>query len=185
MTALQILFIFVAAITLGSALLVVTTRNLIHAALWLILSLFGVAIYYVLLSAPFLAVAQVVIYIGAIAILMIFAVMMTRRLMKDSGPQLTSNWWIGLVVALGLFGGLGWLLTSWYGFSTPLPVLPAGVDPLKQLGIALVEPDAFVLPFELASILLLAALVGAIMIAWDRSPKKPGDGALSGTEELQ
>ncbi len=172
MTALQILFIFVAVVTLGSALLVVTTRNLMHAAFWLILSLFGVAVYYVLLSAPFLAVAQVVIYIGAIAILMIFGVMMTRRLMKDSGAQVTSNWWIAAVVSLGLFSGLGWMLASWYGFSTPLADLPAGIDPLQQLGVALVSPNGFVLPFELASILLLAALVGAIMIAWDRSTKQ-------------
>jgi NADH-quinone oxidoreductase subunit J len=174
MSALQILFILVAVVTLGSALLVVTTRNLIHAALWLILSLFGVAVYYVLLSAPFLAVAQVVIYIGAIAILMIFAVMMTRRLMKDSGAQINSTWWVAAILSLGLFGGLGWMLNTWYGFSTPLPELPAGIDPLQELGVALVAPNAFVLPFELASILLLAALVGAIIIAWDRTPKKSG-----------
>jgi NADH-quinone oxidoreductase subunit J len=175
MTALQIFFMIVAVITLGAALLVVTSRNLIHAALWLILSLFGVAVFYVLLSAPFLAVAQVVIYIGAIAILMIFAVMMTRRLMKDSGPQVTSGWWIAALVSIGLFGGLGWMLTSWPGFSTPLPTLPTGVDRLKQLGVDLVDPNAFVLPFELASILLLASLVGAIIIAWDRSTKQTSD----------
>jgi NADH-quinone oxidoreductase subunit J len=174
MTALQILFIFVAVVTLGSAILVVTTRNLIHAAFWLILSLFGVAIYYVLLSAPFLAVALVVIYIGAIAILMIFGVMMTRRLMKDSGSQVTSNWWIAGLVSLVLFGGLSWMLASWYGFTTTLTDLPAGSDPLQQLGVALVSPSGFVLPFELASILLLAALVGSIMIAWDRSTKQAG-----------
>ena len=98
MTGIQILFIVVAVITLIAAVLVVTSRNLIHAALWLILSLFGIAVYFVLLSAPFLAVAQVVIYIGAIAILMIFAVMMTRHLMKDSGAQINSNWWVAAVV---------------------------------------------------------------------------------------
>ncbi len=172
MTAVQILFIFVAAITLIGAVLVVTSRNLIHSALWLILALFGVAVFYVLLSAPFLAVAQVVIYIGAIAILMIFAVMMTRRLANESDSPINPNWWIAGVVSLALFSGLGWMLVTWYGFATPLPNLPPGIDPLQQLGVALVSPNAFVLPFELASILLLAALVGAIMIAWDRSTKK-------------
>ncbi len=172
MSALQILFIIMAAMTLGSAILVVSVKNLIHAALWLILSLFGVAVLFVLLNAPFLAVAQVVIYIGAIAILMIFAVMMTRRLMKDSGPQVNSNWWIAGLVSLGLFGGLSWMLSTWYGFSTPMPDLPAGIDPLKQLGVALVDPQAYVLPFEVASIMLLAALVGATLIAWDRSTKQ-------------
>ncbi len=172
MTAIQILFILVAAITLGAALLVVTTRNLMHAALWLILSLFGVAIFYVLLSAPFLAVAQVVVYIGAIAILMIFVVMMTRHLVIDSTPQVNSGWWLPAVISLVLFGGLGWMLSSWYGFSTPLPDLPAGIDLLQKLGIALVDPNAYALPFEVASVLLLAALIGAVMIAWDRSTKK-------------
>src|SRR5512135_3626722 len=156
MTPLQILFIVVAAVTLGAGLMVVTVRNLVHAALWLVVALMGIAIFYVMLNAPFLAVAQVVIYIGAIAILMIFAVMMTRRLMKDSGPQVNSNWWIAGLVSLGLFGGLSWILSSWYGFSTQLPDLPAGIDPLKQLGVALVDPQAYVLPFEVASILLLA-----------------------------
>jgi NADH-quinone oxidoreductase subunit J len=79
MTALQIIFLITAVVTLGSALMVVTSRNLIHSALWLILSLFGVAVLYVVLNASFLAVAQVVIYIGAIAILIIFAVMMTAH----------------------------------------------------------------------------------------------------------
>ena len=172
MTAIQILFILVAVITLGSALLVVTTRNLMHAALWLVLTLFGVAIYFVLLSAPFLAVAQVVIYIGAIAILMIFAIMMTRHLMRDSGSQVNAGWWLAAVISLALFGILGWILTSWNGFATSLPDLPAGIDPLQKLGIALVDPNAYALPFEVASVLLLAALIGAIMIAWDRSTKK-------------
>jgi NADH-quinone oxidoreductase subunit J len=172
MTGIQILFLVVAVITLIAAVLVVTSRNLIHAAFWLILTLFGIAVYFVLLSAPFLAVAQVVIYIGAIAILMIFAVMMTRRMMNDRGSQINSNWWVAAVVSLGLFSGLGWILSSWYGFSTSMPDLPAGIDPLQQLGMALVSPNAYVLPFELASILLLAAMVGAIMIAWDRPTKK-------------
>ena len=68
MTFIQLFFIFAAAATLGAALLVVTSRNLIHAALWLIVSLFGVAVFFVILNAGFLAMVQVVVYIGAIAI---------------------------------------------------------------------------------------------------------------------
>jgi len=167
-SALEILFLVVAVVTLGSALMVVTARNLVHAALWLILTLFGVAIFFVLLSAGFLAVAQVVIYIGAIAILVIFAVMMTQRLIKDEGKQFNSNWVLAALISLALFGGLAWMLSQWTGFSTTAPALASGVDPLVQLGEALVSPDAYVLPFELASVLLLAALVGAVMIARER-----------------
>lgn len=168
MTMLQVVFLIVAAVTLGAAVMVVTARNLVHAALWLILALFGVAILFVLLDAGFFAVVQVVIYIGAIAILMIFAIMLTRRVMQDVGPQFNPGWWMAALISLVFFGGLVWMLSSWGGFSTPLPELPEGIDPLQQLGQALVSPDAYVIPFEVASVLLLGALIGAIVIAWER-----------------
>lgn len=168
MTALQIVFLVTAVVTLGSALMVVTSRHLIHAALWLILALFGVAVFYVLLNAGFLAVAQVVIYIGAISILIIFAVMMTRTLVDDFPKQLNAQWWLAGLVALALFAGLAYMLGTWEGFSSPLPPLAAGADPLRQLGVALVSPNAYLIPFELASVLLLGALIGAIMIAREK-----------------
>ena len=99
---MQITFLIVAFVTLGSALMVVTTRNLVHAALWLIATLFSVAVIFALLSASFLAVVQVVVYIGAIAILFIFAVMLTRKDMRDQGPQLNKTWWIGALLALAV-----------------------------------------------------------------------------------
>jgi len=92
MTGEQIIFLFVALFTLGSGFMVVSTRNLVHAALWLVSTLFGVAVTYALLNATFLAVVQVVVYIGAIAILFIFAVMLTRKDMRDQGPQMNANW---------------------------------------------------------------------------------------------
>lgn len=168
MTPLQIVFILVAATTLGAALLVVTTRNLVHAALWLVVSLFGVAVLYVLLNAGFLAVAQVVIYIGAIAILMIFAIMLTRRVATDLGPQINSNWGWAAILSVILFATLSWMLGSWPGFSTALPEMSPRSDPLRELGQALVSPDFYIIPFEVASVLLLAALIGAIMVAWER-----------------
>lgn len=165
---MQIIFFFVAIITLGSALMVVTTRNLVHAALWLILSLFGVAITFALLNAPFLTVVEVVIYIGAISILLIFAIMLTRRTMQDTGRSVNPGWWLAAFLSLVLFAGLLWMFSTWSGFSTALPELPAGVDTVKELGVALVSPNAYVLPFEVASVLLLAALIGAIVVAWER-----------------
>src|SRR5512140_2168474 len=98
MTGVQIIFLIVAAVILGSAILVVTTRNLIHSALWLIVTLFGVAVLYAVLNAGFLAVVQVVIYIGAIAILFIFAVMLTRTDLRDRTPQLSRAWWLNLIL---------------------------------------------------------------------------------------
>lgn len=168
MSGLQIIFILVAALTLGAGLLAVTVRNLVHAALWLILALFGVAIFFVLLNAGFLAVAQVVIYIGAIAILMIFAIMLTQQVASYKGTQLNANWIWSAFIAVVVFAGLAWILSSWSGFSTLPPEMSARADPLRQLGNALVSPTAYVIPFEVASVLLLAALIGAIIIAWDR-----------------
>jgi NADH-quinone oxidoreductase subunit J len=168
MTPIQIIFIITAAATLGAAVMVVTTRNLIHAALWLIVSLFGVAVVFVLLNAGFLAMAQIVIYIGAIAILMIFAIMLTRRIARDVGSQINRNWPLAVIFAAVLFVGLVWMLSSWTGFSSVAPPMSIDVDPITQLGLALVSPNAYLIPFEVASVLLLAALIGAIMVAWDR-----------------
>ncbi|MFC2028562.1 NADH-quinone oxidoreductase subunit J [Chloroflexota bacterium] len=169
MTPEQIIFIITAALIVGSALMVVTTRNLVHAALWLVATLFGVAILYGLTSAGFLALVQVVVYIGAIAILFIFAVMLTRKEMRDQGSQVNKNWAISAILALLVFGGLTFILAGWDKFSSLANMDPVKGDTLTKLGKALVSPDAFVLPFEVASILLVAALVGAVYLA---APKK-------------
>lgn len=168
MTGEQIIFLVVAFATLGSGFMVVTTRNLVHAALWLVATLFGVAVVFALLDAGFLAVVQVVVYIGAIAILFIFAVMLTRKDMRDQGPQMNPNWWIGALLAVLTFGGLYFLLQGWTGLSKTAPDIPLGFDAVSELGNALVSPDAYVLPFEVASVLLVAALVGAVYVAFNR-----------------
>jgi NADH-quinone oxidoreductase subunit J len=170
MTGEQIIFLLVALFTLASGFMVVTTGNLVHAALWLVSTLFGVAVAYALLSAAFLAVVQVVVYIGAIAILFIFAVMLTRKDMRDQGPQMNRNWWFGAGLALLTFAGLFFLLQGWNGLSKTAAAIPAGFDAVSELGNALVSPDAYVLPFEVASVLLVAALVGAVYVAFN--PRK-------------
>ena len=168
MTGEQIIFLIVGAVTLLSALMVVTSRDLVHAALWLVATLFGVAILYTLLNAGFLAVVQVVVYIGAIAILFIFAVMLTRRQANDTGASVNKNWWAGALMAVLTFAGLVFLLQSWSGFSKTASAIPSGFDAVSQLGDALTSPAGYVLPFEVASVLLLAALVGAVYLAFNK-----------------
>jgi NADH-quinone oxidoreductase subunit J len=168
MTGEQIIFLLVSGFTLGSGVMVVTTRNLVHAALWLVSTLFGVAVAFALLNAAFLAVVQVVVYIGAIAILFIFAVMLTRKDMRDQGPQMNRNWWFGVLISVLIFAGLFFLLQGWSGLSKTAADIPAGFDAISKLGDALVSPDAYVLPFEVASVLLVAALVGAVYVAFNR-----------------
>ena len=103
----QIIFIIVAIGTLFTGTMVVVARNLVHAALWLILSFFGVAVIFAMLEAGFIAVVQVTLYIGAIAILIIFAMMLTRKVMNDTEPQTNSQWVLSFLVAAAAFIGLG------------------------------------------------------------------------------
>jgi NADH-quinone oxidoreductase subunit J len=165
MIAEQIIFLLTAVVILGSALMVVTTRKLLHAALWLVVSLFGVTVLYAMLQANFLAVVQVVVYIGAIAILFIFVVMFTRRELMENGRQTRSNWFIPALLAVLILTGLILLILTVPGVGRTPAALPAGLDTILALGTALVSPDAYVLPFEVASLLLLAALVGAVYVA--------------------
>jgi len=169
MDASQVIFILSAALIVASALMVVTTRNLIHAALWLISTLFGVAVLYALLEAGFLAVVQVVVYIGAIAIMFIFAVMLTRKELRDRGAQVNAAWPAAALLGVLTFGGLLVIFSKWDGLGR-LPAEMAGTSDamLSQLGVALTSPDLFVLPFEVASILLLAALIGSVYVAMNK-----------------
>jgi NADH-quinone oxidoreductase subunit J len=168
MTPVMILFLVIAIITLGAALMVVTARNLVHVALWLIVSLFGVAVMFAILSAGFLAVAQVVVYIGAIAILLIFAIMLTRRVNDESRAAFNANWRWAVLIGFIFFAGLLAVLLNWPGLTTTPSELDARANQVIDMGLALVDPAGYLLAFELASVLLLAAMVGAIYVAWDR-----------------
>jgi NADH-quinone oxidoreductase subunit J len=164
MDAQQVLFILSAVVILFSAFRVVTTKNLVHSALWLIAALFGVAILYALLEAGFLAVVQVVVYIGAIAIMFIFAVMLTRRTMLDNVSQLNDGWLYAAGIAALFFAGLFVILNQFSGMNA-LAESPVPASSINDLGNALISPNAFVLPFEVASVLLLAALIGAVYVS--------------------
>lgn len=164
--AQSIAFFVFSALTLGGGLGVVTSRNLIHGALYLIVSLFGGAGLFILLSAPFLAAVQILVYIGAIAILIIFAVMLTRS-MTRLGELYNRQWWLSALVALGFFILLViGVIVPVFGSMDPSTVSP-DVATTMDLGIALVDGNQYVLPFEVASLLLTAAMIGAIVIARD------------------
>ena len=178
---LQILFLVVAGATLLASVMVVGNRNLFHSALWLVVALFGVAALFALLEAGFLAVAQVVVYIGAIATLIIFAVMLTRRVMQPASEAANSEWPLAVGGAILLFillaaplapFFLGMVLRVDKWTLATAPTAPAGPASLAALGRALVDMSApfgaYAVPFEVASVLLLGALVGAIVIASDK-----------------
>jgi NADH-quinone oxidoreductase subunit J len=164
MTPIHILFLVVAAVTLFAAGMVVSTRRMMHSALWLILALMGVAVIFAMLDSSFFAVVQVLVYIGAIAILIIFAIMLTRRVMEDVGAQVNKAWWLPVGGVVLLFLGIILALGEWSGFEAALPPLPPTANDLTLFGQVLTSPSGFVIPFEVASILLLAGLIGAIYL---------------------
>ncbi len=175
MTPEMVIFLLIGLVTLGAAVMVVTTRNIFHAVLWLILALFGVAGIYVLLNVGFFAVAQVIIYVGAIAILFIFAIMLVSPAKQEKDKIFNEDWLMALILACILFAGLVWMASLWSGFgvvpATSLAELQKS-DPIRQIGSALVDPDGYLLPFEVVSVLLIAAMIGAIYIAWGKSWKR-------------
>lgn len=161
----QVVFIVVSAIALIGAVGVVTNRNLFRAALFLVLSFIGVAGFYILLEAEFLAMVQLLVYVGAISILIIFAVMLSRRLMAPGFQARNEQWAWALVAAAALLVVLVIVLVS---VNWPTAQADVSGNTVVELGMALVDANQFLLVFEVASVLLLVALVGAVIIARER-----------------
>lgn len=166
--AIQIIFLFSAAVLIISAVLAVTVKNMVHAALWMVLSFFIVGVLFVLMGTPFFAVVQVVIYIGAIAVLIMFVIMLTASDRKENQQaQPARHNWIPGLVSLAIFLILSFSIMN-SGWITPTVSHQVDDTFVQSLGQALVEPAKFGLIFELASILLLVAMIGAIYLAQDR-----------------
>ncbi len=160
MSAHALAFFVISAITVASALCVVTLRNIFRAALCLVLAFFALAGLYVLLEAEFLAAAQVLIYVGAIMILILFGIMLTHRLTDKGVRQASEGRFISLIVVLVLGALIGIVLRA-TSFPIKAEEVPHPVIP--YLGKLLMTQ--YLWPFEVVSILLLVALVGAIVIA--------------------
>ncbi len=134
-----------------------------HSVLWLILAFFGIAGIFILLHAEFLAVVQVLVYIGAISTLIIFAIMLSRGMMDPAQPRFNDQWRVVLGVAAVLAVVLAAVVTQ---IRWPVTAGPVPADAIQRLGTDFV--GAYVVPFEVASVLLVAAMIGAIIIARER-----------------
>ena len=150
-------FWMLSVITVGAALMVVAVRNLIHAVLFLILSFVGVAGLYLTLSADFVAITQILIYAGAVSVLILFAVLLTPRAARDNAETFLQVPGLVLAVLVAVTIGSIAVATDWD---------EATRGPFSETAAAIGEAllDKYVLPFELASVLLLAAMVGAILL---------------------
>jgi NADH-quinone oxidoreductase subunit J len=160
MVAQQIVFGMLAAAIVVAALRVVTTKNIVHAALYLVVVLASVAALYILLAAEFVFAVQVIVYIGAIVVLFLFGIMLTRAPIGRSSDLDNNQRFVGFVVSLFLAGALGTLLVDAFGKQK---ITSTTISRTGDVGLDIFQK--FVIPFEVVSVLLLAALVGAVVIA--------------------
>ena len=161
MNGQEVAFLALAVVGGLAGVLVVTSRNIVHAALWLVVALASVAGVFLLLAAPFVAFVQVIIYVGAIVVLILFGIMLTRapvgRRVLDNSVRARIG---ALIIGGGVFAMLTWFMVdAWSGAR----ITNRAATSTAALGNAIFKN--YVLPFEAVSILLLAALIGAIVLA--------------------
>ena len=162
---MTISFLLLAAITISGTAAAMSLRNLVHCVLALTLGLVGLALLYLQLGAQFVGFTQILVYVGAVAILAVFAIMMTRGA-EPTDPQEPSSFRLsGALIAALVFAVLAWALYS--GTRGPQVFLPQPEVSVNQIGIALMHQ--FVLPLEVIGVLLTAALIGAAVLAMDET----------------
>lgn len=156
------LFKIFAVLTVAGAVAAMSFRNLVHAVLALIVSFAGLAAVYLLLGAQFIGLAQILVYVGAVAILIVFAILLTRDSGATSQSTTSSSWRGSVVVVLGVFGVLAWSVGHSAVYQQATTFLPHGTS-MQEIGNVLMQ--RFALPLEVIGVLLTVALIGAVTIA--------------------
>lgn len=154
-------FFVLSVLTIVGAAAALALRNLVHCVLALMLAFVGLAGLYLQLDAQFLGFAQILVYIGAVAILIVFAILLTRGTESHSRSIVSPSWGMSSVVSVAVFGVLAWTIRSSVATRHSIPPQPAIT--VRQIGNALMS--RFALPLEVIGLLLTAALVGAVTIA--------------------
>jgi NADH-quinone oxidoreductase subunit J len=158
---MSFVFYLLAALTVAGGLAAVLLKNTVHCALALTVAFAGLAFFYLNLDAQFAGFAQILVYIGAVAILVVFAILLTKGSETPKDGVFSKTWLAGLAVAAGVFAVLGWAVLQ------TAPMLPkataAPAVTVGQIGNALV--DRYVLPLEIVAVLLTVALIGAVIVA--------------------
>lgn len=161
-------FIILALVTLLSAAAALSLRNLVHCALSLVVTFAGLAALYLQLHAQFVGFAQVLVYIGAVAILIVFAILLTRSGDTPNQAVLAPGWIAGIIISAVVFAALGWAVLNSNAIAKGTPTAPDVT--VKNIGDALMSK--YVLPLEVMGLLLTAAMIGAVIIAMrDEVPK--------------
>lgn len=161
MVAQNIAFGLIAAVMVYAGIRVVTTKNVVHAALWLVVVMTGIAANFILLAAEYLAVTQVLVYVGAVMVLFLFGTMLTRAQIGKEGDLTSKQWPMGAAVALLLFGVMAFVLIDEFGDEE----LPADPTIITTAQISDSIFGSYLIPFFALGTLLTAALIGAIVLA--------------------
>jgi NADH-quinone oxidoreductase subunit J len=152
-------FIVIAIFTLSGALAAACLRKLIHAALCLVVAFIGLAAFYFLLGAEFVGLVQVFVYVGAVAVLIVFTILLTRREDEES----SGFNWVGAVVAIVVFAGLVWTILK----TSSVSVIPSAIETLTVKRIGEVLMTSYVWPLQCVGLLLTAALIGALVLVME------------------
>jgi len=156
-----IMFYLIAAITLAGALAAMMLKHLVHAALAVTVAFGGLALFFLDLDAQFAGFAQILIYIGAVAILIVFAILLTRGSELPKDGVFSRTWFAGLAIAAGIFAVLGWAVLA-SAKALPSETATPAVT-VHDIGVALM--GRYVLPLEIVALLLTAATIGAVIVA--------------------
>jgi NADH-quinone oxidoreductase subunit J len=155
-------------VTIAAAVAAMSLRNLVHCALSLTVALAGLAAAYLQLDAQFVGFTQVLVYVGAVAILIVFAILLTRGSESTPQPIVSSGWLTGVIVTLAVLGVLVYAISKSFVNQT-MPPAPPDVT-VRQIGEVMM--NKYVLPLEVVGLLLTAALIGAVIIAMKEEGRK-------------
>jgi NADH-quinone oxidoreductase subunit J len=165
---MNIIFAIIAAVTIAAAVAAMSLRNLVHCALALTVAFAGLAMAYLQLGAQFVGFAQILVYVGAVAILVVFAILLTRGSEPPQQSVLSTGWLSGIAVTIAVLGVLVYAIAKSSVIQRTAPAQPE--VSVHQIGDALM--NKFVLPLEVVGLLLTAALIGAVIIAMKEEGKK-------------
>lgn len=158
---MTVTFLILAAITIAGTVAAMAMRNLVHCVLALTLGFAGLAALYLQLGAQFVGFTQILVYVGAVAILAVFVIMMTQRTTETAGSKFSSFWFSGSLIAALVFAVLAWAIHS---SNLPSNIVPSHAEAaVRPIGDALMHK--YVLPLEIMGLLLTAALIGAVILA--------------------
>jgi NADH-quinone oxidoreductase subunit J len=168
MSVMSLWFVVLAALILVGALAAMTLRNLVHCALALAVAFTGIGTLYLFLGAQFLGLAQLLVYVGAIAVLIVFVILLTRG--SDSGsPEPASTALLGTLLAAAVFGVLAWAIV--HGFAVHSSEALVASPTVRQLGMELMGD--YIVPLEVIGLMLTAALIGAVIVAMKEKQDTP------------